>query len=60
MKGFEMLMDGWDRIYRARIIEALNKDLLEELAWLNKSALKHLKNYQIWYLHLPLSLYIAL
>ncbi|KAI5306398.1 CAAX geranylgeranyltransferase alpha subunit [Ascosphaera pollenicola] len=36
-------------IYRARIIDALNKDLYEELAWLNKSALKHLKNYQIWH-----------
>lgn len=60
MKGFEMLMNGWDRIYRARIIDALNKDLLEELAWLNKSALKHLKNYQIWYLHLPFPLCFAL
>ena len=29
---------------------ALNKDLLKELEWLNKVALKHLKNYQIWYL----------
>ncbi|KAI5287009.1 CAAX geranylgeranyltransferase alpha subunit [Ascosphaera aggregata] len=36
-------------IYRAKMIDALGKDLYQELAWLNKSALKHLKNYQIWH-----------
>lgn len=38
-----------DRIYRAKILFALNKDLLDELAWLNGVSLKYLKNYQIWY-----------
>ncbi|KAI5288148.1 CAAX geranylgeranyltransferase alpha subunit, partial [Ascosphaera acerosa] len=36
-------------LYRAKILEALDKDAIEELAWLNKAALKHLKNYQIWH-----------
>ncbi|KAL2857190.1 hypothetical protein BJY01DRAFT_159556 [Aspergillus pseudoustus] len=36
-------------IYRARIIFALEKDLLEELNWLNGVSLKYLKNYQIWH-----------
>ncbi|WEW61305.1 CAAX geranylgeranyltransferase alpha subunit [Emydomyces testavorans] len=36
-------------LYRAKIIQALNKDLHEEIAWLNKISLKHLKNYQIWH-----------
>jgi protein farnesyltransferase/geranylgeranyltransferase type-1 subunit alpha len=36
------------RIYRAKILFALGKDLNEEIEWLNKVALKHLKNYQIW------------
>jgi len=39
-----------NRIYRARILFALDKDLLEELNWLNGVSLKYLKNYQIWYL----------
>ena len=37
------------RLYRAKILFALNKDLTQELAWLNKVSLKYLKNYQIWY-----------
>ncbi|KAL4774367.1 CaaX farnesyltransferase alpha subunit [Aspergillus nidulans var. acristatus] len=36
-------------IYRAKIVFALNKDLLEELEWLNGVSLKYLKNYQIWH-----------
>ncbi|KAK2766728.1 CAAX geranylgeranyltransferase alpha subunit [Arachnomyces sp. PD_36] len=36
-------------LYRAKILFSLNKDLNEELAWLNKIALKYLKNYQIWH-----------
>ncbi|KKK13928.1 hypothetical protein P175DRAFT_0478907 [Aspergillus ochraceoroseus IBT 24754] len=35
-------------IYRAKILFALNKDLNEELEWLNRVSLKYLKNYQIW------------
>ncbi|KAJ6104440.1 hypothetical protein N7523_010760 [Penicillium sp. IBT 18751x] len=35
-------------IYRAKILFALDKDLLEELEWLNGVSLKYLKNYQIW------------
>lgn len=37
------------RIYRAKILFALEKDLNEELNWLNDVSLKYLKNYQIWY-----------
>lgn len=37
------------RIYRAKILFALEKDLDEELSWLNDVSLKYLKNYQIWY-----------
>ncbi|CBF75207.1 hypothetical protein AN3867.2 [Aspergillus nidulans FGSC A4] len=36
-------------IYRAKIVFALNKDLLEELEWLNGVSLRYLKNYQIWH-----------
>ncbi|KAJ5473400.1 hypothetical protein N7475_002966 [Penicillium sp. IBT 31633x] len=36
-------------IYRAKILFALNKDLNEELKWLNDVSLKYLKNYQIWH-----------
>ncbi|GFF28344.1 protein farnesyltransferase/ geranylgeranyltransferase type-1 subunit alpha [Aspergillus udagawae] len=36
-------------IYRAKNLFALGKDLNEEIEWLNKVALKHLKNYQIWH-----------
>jgi hypothetical protein len=37
------------RIYRAKILFALEKDLNDELSWLNEVSLKYLKNYQIWY-----------
>ena len=37
------------RTFRAKILFALDKDLLEELEWLNGVSLKYLKNYQIWY-----------
>ena len=41
------------RNYRAKILFALDKNLEEELAWLNKISLNFLKNYQIWlvYIH---------
>ncbi|KAJ5156737.1 hypothetical protein N7492_009540 [Penicillium capsulatum] len=35
-------------IYRAKILFALEKNLLDELTWLNGISLKYLKNYQIW------------
>ncbi|KAA8649061.1 hypothetical protein EYZ11_003695 [Aspergillus tanneri] len=35
-------------IYRAKILFALEKDLNEELEWLNRVSFKYLKNYQIW------------
>ncbi|CAG7990631.1 unnamed protein product [Penicillium olsonii] len=38
-------------IYRAKILFALDKDLSEELSWLNDVSLKYLKNYQIWCVH---------
>ncbi|PWY86116.1 CaaX farnesyltransferase alpha subunit [Aspergillus heteromorphus CBS 117.55] len=36
-------------IYRAKILFTLEKDLNEELEWLNGVSLKYLKNYQIWH-----------
>ncbi|KAJ5362485.1 hypothetical protein N7541_003329 [Penicillium brevicompactum] len=36
-------------IYRAKLLFALDKDLNEELSWLNDVSLKYLKNYQIWH-----------
>ncbi|KAL4913461.1 hypothetical protein BDW62DRAFT_165732 [Aspergillus aurantiobrunneus] len=36
-------------IYRAKIVFALDRDLIEELEWLNGVSLKYLKNYQIWH-----------
>lgn len=36
------------RIYRAKILFALEKSLEEEMTWLNQVSLKYLKNYQIW------------
>ncbi|RAL08945.1 bifunctional protein farnesyltransferase/protein geranylgeranyltransferase [Aspergillus homomorphus CBS 101889] len=36
-------------IYRAKILFTLEKDLQEELEWLNGVSLKYLKNYQIWH-----------
>lgn len=56
--------DDEGRIYRSKILFALEKDLLEELEWLNGVSLKYLKNYQIWYIlhllsiHIPLPLYL--
>ncbi|KAK2748319.1 CAAX geranylgeranyltransferase alpha subunit [Myotisia sp. PD_48] len=35
--------------YRSNILEALKKDLNEEIAWIDKIAPKLLKNYQIWH-----------
>ena len=37
-----------DRLYRADMLSNLQKDLLQELEWLNTIALKHSKNFQIW------------
>ena len=37
------------RLYRARTISELGKSLHDEIKWLNPTALKHLKNYQIWH-----------
>ncbi|KAL1985235.1 hypothetical protein VTN96DRAFT_8151 [Rasamsonia emersonii] len=36
-------------LYRAKILFALNKNLDDELTWLNKVSLQYLKNYQIWH-----------
>ncbi|KAK5112913.1 hypothetical protein LTR62_003735 [Meristemomyces frigidus] len=36
-------------LYRARCLFHLDKDLREELEWLNETALEHQKNYQIWH-----------
>jgi protein farnesyltransferase/geranylgeranyltransferase type-1 subunit alpha len=38
-----------NRLYRARTISELGISLKDEIAWLNPTALKHLKNYQIWH-----------
>jgi protein farnesyltransferase/geranylgeranyltransferase type-1 subunit alpha len=38
-----------DRLYRSKTISALGKPLEDEIKWLNPTALKHLKNYQIWH-----------
>ncbi|KAI9693705.1 MAG: CAAX geranylgeranyltransferase alpha subunit [Bathelium mastoideum] len=35
-------------LYRAEILFAIEADLRQELEWLNETALRHLKNYQIW------------
>ncbi|KAI9714486.1 MAG: CAAX geranylgeranyltransferase alpha subunit [Bogoriella megaspora] len=35
-------------LYRAEILFAIKADLRQELNWLNETALKHQKNYQIW------------
>lgn len=37
------------RLYRAKVLFALGKDLWEEQRFLNEMALKHQKNYQIWH-----------
>ncbi|KAF2178640.1 farnesyltransferas-like protein [Zopfia rhizophila CBS 207.26] len=36
-------------LYRAKVLSATNSDLSREIAWLNPTALRHLKNYQIWH-----------
>ncbi|EON65013.1 hypothetical protein W97_04248 [Coniosporium apollinis CBS 100218] len=35
-------------LYRAKVLFNLNYDLRKEIDWLNDTALKHQKNYQIW------------
>jgi protein farnesyltransferase/geranylgeranyltransferase type-1 subunit alpha len=37
------------RLYRARTLSELKASLHDEIAWLNPTALRHLKNYQIWH-----------
>ncbi|KAH8731364.1 hypothetical protein GQ44DRAFT_642399, partial [Phaeosphaeriaceae sp. PMI808] len=37
------------RLYRAKTVSELGIPLEDEIAWLNPTALKHLKNYQIWH-----------
>ena len=37
------------RLYRAKTISHIGRSLQDEIAWLNPTALKHLKNYQIWH-----------
>ncbi|KAF2255251.1 protein prenylyltransferase [Trematosphaeria pertusa] len=36
-------------LYRAKTLSQINASLRDEIAWLNPTALKHLKNYQIWH-----------
>ncbi|CAI6341968.1 unnamed protein product [Periconia digitata] len=36
-------------LYRAKTLSELEASLQDEIAWLNPTALKHLKNYQIWH-----------
>jgi protein farnesyltransferase/geranylgeranyltransferase type-1 subunit alpha len=38
-----------DRLYRSKTLSELKADLRKEIEWLNPTALKHLKNYQIWH-----------
>ena len=47
--GSRQILMCFDRLYRVDNLFALEKNLLQELEWLNSIALKHLKNYQIWY-----------
>ena len=37
------------RLYRAKVLFTINASLRDEITWLNPTALKHLKNYQIWH-----------
>lgn len=37
------------RLYRAKTVSEIGRSLEDEIAWLNPTALKHLKNYQIWH-----------
>ncbi|KAH7560228.1 hypothetical protein BM1_03862 [Bipolaris maydis] len=36
-------------LYRVKTISEIGRSLQDEIAWLNPTALKHLKNYQIWH-----------
>ncbi|KAF1995190.1 farnesyltransferas-like protein [Amniculicola lignicola CBS 123094] len=36
-------------LYRSKTLEEIGADLHAEIKWLNPTALKHLKNYQIWH-----------
>jgi len=36
-------------LYRAKTVSEIGRSLKDEIAWLNPTALKHLKNYQIWH-----------
>ncbi|KAL6709676.1 CAAX geranylgeranyltransferase alpha subunit [Coniothyrium glycines] len=36
-------------LYRAKNVSQIGRPLQDEIAWLNPTALKHLKNYQIWH-----------
>ncbi|KAF2876417.1 farnesyltransferas-like protein [Massariosphaeria phaeospora] len=36
-------------LYRAKTLFEINAPLRDEIEWLNPTALKHLKNYQIWH-----------
>ncbi|KAF1845689.1 farnesyltransferas-like protein [Cucurbitaria berberidis CBS 394.84] len=36
-------------LYRAKVTSEIGRSLQDEIAWLNPTALKHLKNYQIWH-----------
>lgn len=37
------------RLYRAKILFAIDADLRQEVEWMNETALAHQKNYQIWH-----------
>lgn len=43
-----MGLTGILRLYRAKMIFGLGKDLREEVGYLNQMALEYEKNYQIW------------
>lgn len=47
--GIDVKLDY--RNYRVKNLFALEKDLLDELEWLNGVSLTFHKNYQIWYVH---------
>ncbi|KAF2156905.1 protein prenylyltransferase [Myriangium duriaei CBS 260.36] len=36
-------------LYRAKILTSLDRDMRQEIVWLNQVALAHQKNYQIWH-----------
>lgn len=43
------LVNSSNRLYRAKTLFALGKDLVEERDFLNDMATRHQKNYQIWH-----------